>query len=174
MQFFEDLNTEKWFEKLQAEAKKIGARVHLIQNLEVDYAKSHSDAAMAGGPQTESSHNVLEVGDLYQTEKKKVIETAVLFNWLDGGGSYEKAVQWGLANALRKTTPHVPFTVGEKFPRLNYNLGPNPMFVVETTGCTFAGKSHACRLWWCDARRGSNLRWQSGFGSSDDWFAFLK
>src|SRR5665647_1400496 len=56
---FEELITaDKWFEKLQAEAQKIGARVYLIPKLVVDYKQSHNDAAMAGGPQTESSFDV--------------------------------------------------------------------------------------------------------------------
>jgi hypothetical protein len=83
-------------------------------------------------------------------------------------------VKWGLENALRLTTPHVPFAVGENKPRLNYDLGPNPMYVVETTGCTFRGDASACYVWWNDAERKSNLNWQGLFGGDYGWFAFRK
>ncbi|MEO5646376.1 MAG: hypothetical protein ABIO57_01230 [Candidatus Paceibacterota bacterium] len=174
---FESMNTETdaWFESLQAAATKIGARLHLITNLVVDYSKSHNDAAMAGGPQTESSYNVLKVSDKYQpSENKLTNETIVLLNYPKGGGNYGKTVQWGLENGLRKTTPHASFAVGEHKTKLNYELGPNPMYVVETTGCTFGGGTDACYVWWDDARRKSNLDWQDNFGNGRDWFAFRK
>jgi hypothetical protein len=174
--FFDEMkNDDNWFEKLQSEASKIGARVHLIPKLTVDYAKSHNEVAMAGGPQTPSNYNVLKVADKYQPSENKVTdETIVLFNWINGGGSYQEAIEWGLQNGLLKTTPHVPFTVGEQFPNLNYTLGPNPMYVVETTGCTFDGNADACSVWWYDANRGSDLHWQDDFGDDNDWFAFRK
>ena len=173
--FFNGLNTDNWFTNLQAEAKKIGARIHLITNLSVDYTKPHNDAAMTGGPQTESNYNVLKVADLYQPSENKVTtETIILFNWPNGGGNYQKAIEWGLSNNLLKTTPHVPFAIGENYPKLNYELGSNPMYVVETTGCTFDGNPYACRVWWRGARRESLLRWQSFFGRGFGWFAFRK
>ncbi len=173
--FFDDLkNGNDWFKKLQTEAEKIGARVHLIENLSVDYTKSHNDAAMAGGPQTGSDYNVLKVGDLYQPENKIINETIVLLNWPKGDRSYQKAVEWGLSNGLRKTTPHVSFVVGEKYPKFNYEIGSNPSYVVETTGCSFDVDAHACFVFWCGAKRRSGLGWRSDFGSSRGWFAFRK
>lgn len=164
-----------WFIQLQAEAKKIGAQIHVIHNLRVDYTRGHNEAAMAGGPQTDSSYNVLKVADKYQpSENKLTAETIVLLNYPKGGGNYGKTVEWGLSNGLRKTTPHVPFAIGEELPKLNYDLGPNPMYVVETTGCTFGGGARACGVWWRDAKRRSGLRWQHNFGYDNDWFAFRK
>lgn len=172
--FFQSLQLNN-FEILQKSAKKIGARLHLIQKLVVDYSIPHNDAAMAGGPQTGSDYNVLKVADKYQSSgNKKTTETIILFNWPKGGDSYQNAVEWGIANGLRKTTPHVSFAIGEQFPKLNYDLGPNPMYVVETTGCLFNGIAHACYVCWNDARRKSNLDWRSSFSSSNDWFTFSK
>lgn len=168
-------DSDGWFEKLQVTANAMGARVHLITKLVVDYKQSHNDAAMAGGPQTPSNYNVLKVADKYQpSENKEITETIILLNWPKGGGSYQKAVEWGLQNGLRKTTPHVPFAIGKQFPKLNYDLGPNPMYVVETTGCAFVGNARACNVWWSGASRGSSLFWQSSFGDGVDWFAFRK
>lgn len=173
--FFDELkNGDNWFEKLQAEAQKIGARVHLIR-LKVDYTKPHNESAMAGGPQTPANYNVLKVADKYQPSENEVTEeTIILFNWINGGGSYSKAINWGLSNGLLKTTPHVPFAIGEQFPNLNYTLGLNPMYVVETTGCSFRDDARACFVCWRGARRKSRLACQSAFGDGNDWFAFRK
>ncbi|MFA6392930.1 MAG: hypothetical protein WCW54_02510 [Candidatus Paceibacterota bacterium] len=173
--FFDEMkNGDNWFEKLQVEAQKIGARVSLLK-LKVDYTKSHNESAMAGGPQTDSSYNVLKVGDKYQPSENKVVEEViVLLNYPQGGGNYQKTVEWGISNGLSKTTPHVPFAIGEQFSKLNYTLGPNPMYVVETTGCSFGGSARACFVYWYDAERWSDLSWQGIFGNDDDWFAFRK
>lgn len=160
------------FKKLQVEASKIGARVHLVR-VKVDYTKSHNESAMAGGPQTVSSYDVLKVADLYQPSKNKVTdEVIVLFNWINGGGSYQKAVEWGLSNGLSKSNPHEVFAVGEQFPKLNYELGTT-MSIVETTGCSFRSNANACCVSWDDAKRRSGLPWQSIFGRNNDWFAFV-
>ena len=174
--FFEEIrNGNDWFLKLQKSAEKIGGRVYLIPKLVVDYTRPHNEAAMAGGPQTGSNYNVLKVADKYQpSENKATEETIVLFNWPKGGGSYSKAIEWGLSNGLLRTTPHVSFAIGEQKLNLNYELGPNPMYVVETTGCSFEGHSNACYVWWNVARRESNLSWQGDFGYGLGWFAFRK
>jgi hypothetical protein len=175
-EFFRNfVNDDDWFQKLEVSAKTIGARVYLIPKLVVDYTKPHNEYAMAGGPQIPSNYNVLKVADKYQpSENKATEETIVLFNWKKGGGSYLKAIEWGLSNSLSSTTPHVPFAVGEQKPNLNYELGPNPMYVVETTGCTFDSNAHACCVWWGDARREPSLYRQDFFGNDIDWFAFRK
>lgn len=174
--FCELRNGDSWPQKIQElklTAEKIGARI-FVTELSVNYTKSHNDAAMVGGPQTGSGYNVLKVGDLYQPENKVINETIVLLNWPEGGGSYQKAVEWGLSNGLRKTTPHVPFTIGEKYPKFNYEIGSNPSYVVETTGCSFSGDADACYVYWDDAGRESSLGWQSYFVDGGGWFAFLK
>ncbi len=172
--FFSDLNTDNWFIQLQAEAKKIGAQLYLIPMIKVNYARPHKEAAMAGGPQTGNFYNVLKVADKYQpSEDKLTAETIVLLNYPKGGGNYDKTVKWGLSNGLRKTTPHVPFAIGEELPTLNYDLGPNPMYVVETTGCTIDGNAAACNVCWDDAERESVLDLQSFLGDNC-WSAFRK
>ena len=92
--FFEEImNGDNWFQKLEANAKVIGARVYLIPKLVVDYKKTHNESAMAGGPETPSYYNVFKVADKYQPSENKVTEeTIVLFNWEKGGGSYPKAI----------------------------------------------------------------------------------
>jgi len=174
--FFDEMkNGDNWFEKLQIEANKISARVYLIPKLTVNYTKSHNESAIAGGPQTGSDYNVLKVADKYQPSENKVVEEViVLLNYPQGGGNYQKTVEWGLSNGLSKTTPHVPFAIGEQFSKLNHTLGPNPMYVVETTGCSFYGSADACYVYWDDAGRKSCLDWQGNFGDGRDWFAFRK
>ena len=162
-------------ERLQVTANAIGGRVHLIPKITVDYTRSHNDAAMAGGPQTESNCNVLKVADKYLPSEDEVTdETIILLNWPEGDGSYEKAVLWGLQNGLRLTTPHVPFAIGEQKTKLNYELEQNRMYVIETTGCFFDDDANACDVRWGDADRESGLGWQGNFGNEYDWFAFRK
>ncbi len=164
-----------WFEKLQIAANKIGGRVHVFHNVTVDYARSHNEAALAGGPQTPENYDVLKVGDQYKSPQTgKVVETLVAFNWSKGGGSYDEAVTFGLSNGLERTISHETFAIGEHYPKLNYELGPNPMYVIETTGCSFDGGASACLVWWSDAKRRSSLSWQSDYGGEDDWFLFRK
>jgi hypothetical protein len=165
---------DSWFQKLEASAEAIGARVYLIK-LVVDYTRSHNEAAMAGGPRTPSSYNVLKVASNYQPSENKVVEeTIILFGWPKGGGSYQRAVEWGTSNKLSETTPHVPFAIGEQKPDLNYELGPNPMYVIETTGCLFEDNAQACSVSWYDASRESVLICQRHFGHNLSWFAFRK
>lgn len=174
-EFFGMLDNYNWFIKLQAEAEKVGGRVHLISNLVVDYSRPHNKAAMAGGPQTGPNSNVLKVDYKYEPlDRKKVTKTILLFNWPTPYGSYKKAVKWGLSNGLHKTTPHVPFAIGEQFPKLNYELGPNPMYVVETTGSTWGSDELACCVSWRDAWRQSNFAWHSNFDQGGGWIAFEK
>jgi hypothetical protein len=163
-----------WYEKLRIEAEKIGARIDIVQVV-VDYTKNHNEAAMAGGPQTESSWDVLKVGNKYQLpEKNMAYDIIVLLNYPKGGGNYTKTVEWGIKNGLKKTNPHEVFAVGEHFPILNYKIGPNLMYVVETTGCFFDGRASACYVYWSDAERMSSLSWLSHFGGGSGWFAFRK
>lgn len=174
-EFFNEIKgINPWFEKLQKEAEKMGATLHLIEELPVNYGRPHNEAAMAGGPQTPSSYDVLKVADKYRAQPETVTETIILLNHFKGGGNYQKIVEWGLQNGLRRTTPHVAFTIGERFPKLNYELGPNPMYVVETTGCSWSGYLDACYMWWDDANRRADLNWRSSFGNDRDWFAFRK
>lgn len=175
--FFNSLKLENldWFEKLQIEAEKIDARLYLIPKLRVDYSKTHKEAAMTGGPQTGSDWNVLKVGDKYILPTNTTVdEVIILLNYPKGGGDYIKTGNWGIKNGLEKSVPHEVFAIGEQFPKLNYTLGPNPMYVVETTGCSFDGRAIACCVYWFDAKRLSFLGWQSDFGRGGAWFAFRK
>jgi len=170
--FLKSLQDNEWFENLKKSAEKIGARVHLIEGLVVDYTKSHNQAVLDGAPETFSNNNVLKVADQSVIRVQKTIETIILLNWENGGGSYEKALQWGLANGLRKTTTHTLFAIGESFPKLNYKLGQNPMYVVETTGCTSESSSNACHLWWIGAKRRALLDSRGCYGDTNTWFPF--
>jgi len=176
--FFEDLKSiNPWFEKLKAEAQKIGARVRLIKDLSVDYTKPHNDAAMAGGPETGSDCDVLKVGDFYQTENKIINEMIVLLSWpTNGGGSLRKAIGWGLSNGLLRTTPHVPFAIGEQMHGLNYHLKINPIYVVETTG-TEQSNDHclmACLMWYKNAERKAHFVSEINFNNENTYFAFRR
>jgi hypothetical protein len=173
--FFEGLvGDSNWFEKLQTEALKIGARVHLIK-IAVDYTRPHNEVALAGGPKTPANYNVLKVADKYKPSEDKITEeTIILLNFSKGDGGYKKAKNFAFANDLLPTSPHIPFAIGEQKPDLNQEIGMSSMYVVETTGCTFEGNAFACRVWWDDAERESDLCWLGSFGNSNDWFAFRK
>ncbi|MBK5215256.1 MAG: hypothetical protein JJE53_00385 [Candidatus Pacebacteria bacterium] len=167
-------NGYNWFNELQIEANKIGARVHLIE-LKVDYTRSYKEAAMAGGPQTDLDHKALKVADLYQSRENKITdEVIVLFKWINGKGSYPEACDWGKQNGLLKTTPHVPFAIGEQFPKLNMELGASSMYVVETTGCLLYNTASACNLSWNNTKRKANLYYLSSLNYNFVWFAFIK
>jgi hypothetical protein len=179
-EFFEELNADPWFEKIKVEAGKIGARVHLIPKLTVDYALPYNEAAEKGGSETEELDwmygHILECAGKYQLpDDKQTDETIVLINFLkEGDNSYEKAVAFGLKQGLRLTTPHVPFAIGEIYPKLNYELEP-VISVVETTG--YISKEQwpcACYVLWDGSQRTPDIRVQSIFNSECDWFAFSK
>jgi len=162
-----------WFKNLEVAVGKTGGRVHLFKNVLVDYSRNHNAAAMTGGPDTGKNYDVLKAGDTYPLPlSKKVTETFVSFNWPEGEGSYDKAVTFGVSNGLERTIPHEVFAVGEHFPNLNHELGVNPMYVAETTGCWFNDHAEACYVWWGDAKRESRLRWQSNFVHKHGWFLF--
>ena len=165
-----------WFEKLQSKASKIGARVHLIK-IRIDYTRPYAESVKAGGPQTNSGSFVFKVADIYHLPENKIKdEVIVLLNWANGYGSYKKAVEWGLSSGLHKTTPYVPFAIGEQFPEINYEIGPNPMYIIETTGCTFDNcQDCVCCVWWYNLNRESDLCLQGCFADLfGGWFAFRK
>jgi len=174
--FFRGLSGEnKLLEKLQSSAEKIGARVHLIPRLIVDYTKSHNILAMEGGPETNPDCSILRVADRYQlTENKIVKETIVLLNWAEGDGSYQKAVEWAFLNGLQKTVPKEVFSIGKQIPNLNYELGLTHIYLNETTGYSFYGSPQVCFVGWYDDKRKSNIYWQEPLGISCDWFVFRK
>ncbi len=166
---------DSWFKNLQTEAEKIGARLHLIPKLVVDYTKSYREAVIAGsgGTQTEFNSNVLSIGSKYglPDENKVIEETIILFSLQEchGYSAFLKVVEWGLSNDLLQTTPHVPFTIGEQKPNLNHEFGENPTWVFETTGA-FAS-SEICYVCWLNNYRSSEC---DCFDYGGVWFAFRK
>lgn len=165
---------DEWFLKLKAEAEKISARVYLIPKLTVDYTRPFNESLMAGGPQTGLDYDIFKHADEYQPSENKVTdEVIVLFNLINGLGRYQKTIEWGLQNSLQRTTPHVPFAIGEQKPNLNYELGHNYMCVAETTGC----QDIACLVEWDNnTRRCFSLfkGYLVGSKSEGVWFAFRK
>lgn len=172
--FFDNLkNGDGWFEKLQVEASKIGARVYCIPKLRVDYTKTHNEAAQSGGLQP--GLYVLDVGDKYLLPVNTIVEEVIiLLNYPHGGGNYQVTVKWGLQNSLEETVPHEIFAIGEQFPYLNYTLGPNPMIIVETESCLFNLTLNACVVSWENAERESHLVEHDRLDRDDAWFAFRK
>lgn len=195
------MENTQWFQNLQESAEVIGGQVYLISNLVVDYTRPLKEAAMAGGPQTPSDSGVLNWADNYQLFGNKAEETIVLFSWKNSykkeegdpvfrsRGNYQEAVEWGLLNGLLKTTPHVPFAIGEQMKNFDYKLGFKSMNVVETTGCTFEDTARACGVWWNHRElrncypdycieRVSLLHWQSDFNyyfcNDTHWLSFRK
>lgn len=158
---------------LQESAENAGRQIKEIE-VTVDYSVPHNEAAMKGGPDTDSSYDVLKCGDKYHTESGKVKRTLVLLNFKKGEGSYEKALEWGKENGLTPTIPHDVFAIGEQYPNFHRDQGTSWSYVVETTGCTFDDLARACYVYWNDSVRRSNLAWQVHFGGADDWFAFRK
>ncbi|MEX2052338.1 MAG: hypothetical protein WD991_01405 [Candidatus Paceibacterota bacterium] len=133
------------------------------------------DAVNAAGPDTGADWNVRKVGDLYVPTGKGVVEQEfVLLNYPAGDGSWEKAITWGDTMHLHRTAPRQVFAIGKAKPNFHTEVGIDPTYVVETTGCAFDGDGQACFVWWDGSRREAYLNWQSLYGSSHVWFAFRK
>ena len=149
------MKTEKnrWFQKLETNASMIGIKVYLIPELVVDYTKHHTG---------------------YQPSEEKIInEVIILLNW-PKIINYQKAVEWGIGQGLRKTTSHVTVAMEEQKPKLNDEIGKNPVNVVETTGCIFNLEDSACGTRWNFDQRLLGCPPQKLCGSTDDWFVFRK
>jgi len=133
------------------------------------------EAVNAAGPQTPDNYNVRKVDDICApTGIGTVEEELVLLNYYPNGGAWDKAIAWAEASRLKRTDPRRVFALGEGQPKFNYEVGPNPTYVVATEECFFDGKRQACSVWWIDSGRGASLHWVSNYGDSDDWFAFRK
>lgn len=173
--FFDNLkNGDGWFEKLQSEAQRIGARIYCIPKLRVDYTKTHNEAAQSGGLQL--GLYVLDVGGKYSLPTSTIVEeTIVLLNYSHNfRENYEITVEWGLKNSLEETVPHEIFAIGEQFIDLNHILGSSSLCIVETTGCFFDSIDSACYLYLDDNDRRSHLGWQKNMRNNNSWFAFRK
>jgi len=90
------------------------------------------------------------------------------------GAGWEAALAWARQYPqLRLSAPRHVFAIGETHPNLHKDLGRGPIWVIETTSCTFKDDQQACVVWWDDARREAVLDWVGNFMSTIDWFVFL-
>lgn len=116
------------------------------------------------------SYDVWKVGNLYPTSKGKETVDLVLVNFPDGG-SWQEAQEYAKEHNLFPTTPFDVFSIETDLKKeTNQEYG----YVIETTGCTFAGLEQACSVWWHGSGREASLGWQSRCGYSRGWFAFRK
>jgi hypothetical protein len=130
--YVENIENPIWLQQLKLNAQKAGINIYFIPEIEIDYTKSHKDAAKEGGPYTPDSYNIFELGNKYSlsSERKVIKESIILLNGT-AGGDYKNFVEWGLLNGLRKTIPHVPFAIGKYYPKLYKQLGINFMCILE-------------------------------------------
>jgi len=151
-----------------------GCRIHTL-TVKVRQDREWQDAIDAAGPDTSSTYNVRKVGDLYPAVGKGTrTEELVLLNYPRGDGSWEKAQAWAAEMRLHRTDPRTAFAIGEQHPNFHREVGINPIYVVETTGCSFAGFRQACRVRWRGARRWACLNGVADDGNARDWFAFRR
>jgi hypothetical protein len=154
----------------------VGGRIVTVK-VKTELFRDWRAAVSAGGPNTPADYdyNVWKVGGLYPPIGAGIVEEElVLLNYPNGDGSWEKALAWAEQSRLRRTDPRRVFAVGKGHPKFNYEVGPNPCYVVATEECTFGDKLQACSVWWSGSERKANLNWVSYYGHSRDWFAFRK
>ena len=151
-----------------------GGRLHPVR-VPVNPHREWQEAINAAGPNTPADYNVRKVGDLYPVTTGPIANAEIiLMNFGPDGGNWAKALEWAKINNLELTTPRQVFAIGEHQPKLHKELGMNPMYVVATTECTFAGDQRACDLWWHGAERGASLGWVGVYGDAGGWFAFVR
>ena len=153
-----------------------GARLHTV-HIRFNPKRKWKEALEAGGPNTPSNYDVrkAEVRDQYPpTSTEEIEEDLVLLNYPSGDGNWGKALAWAQSMNLQNTEPREVFAIGEQHPKLDKQLGQNPMYVVATKDCSFVGYRSACGVWWDVSDRRAGLRWVSDFDDSNDWFAFRK
>jgi hypothetical protein len=152
-----------------------GGRIVTV-SVKVQLDREWQEAINAAGPNTPDNYNVRKVGDLYPPTGTGVVdnEELILLNYIDGGGSWGKALAWADAVRLRRTDPRRVFAIGEGHPKFHHDVGINPTYVVATEECTFGGNRRTCHVWWNDSERGAYLNDVRSYGGSSDWFAFRK
>lgn len=152
-----------------------GARIHIV-HIRVKQDRPWQEAVDAAGPNTLDEFNVRKVGDLYgPVGIEEIEEDLILLNYPSCDGDWNKALVWAKSVGLKSTSPREVFAVGEQHPKLHEQLGLNPVYVVATTECFFAGGRQACYVWWSDSVRETRLSWVDCFSSvAGGWFAFRK
>ncbi len=149
-----------------------GARIFTIEAT-VDLGEDWDVAVKNGGPNTPADYNIWKVGHLYPVSGAGAVKRRYhLLSWPNGGGSLDKALAWGKKYNLLTTEPREVFGIGKSNPKFNYEVGPNPCYVVATEECAFEGDQQACNVWWFGSKRRADLDWVSDDGNADDWFAF--
>jgi hypothetical protein len=149
-----------------------GARIISIEAI-IDLGEEWDIAVKNSGPNTPADYNIWKVGHLYPVSSTGVVKRRYhLLNWPNGGGSFNKALTWGKKYNLLTTEPREVFGIGKSNPKFNYEVGPNPCYLIGTKECTFDGIQQACDVWWDDSKRKASLDWVSLCASTDDWFAF--
>ncbi|MDB4984371.1 MAG: hypothetical protein JWM20_550 [Patescibacteria group bacterium] len=178
-----------WFQTLKSDAEKEGVSIE-IQKIIVDYSLPYSEAASNGdlsmGPGNDriaEALRTIEMKDVYQIEKEKIVETTILLNWPEGV-SYERAVAWGIKHGLKLSTPHDVFAFGVENSSFSLPLMPLPTsgpilrgipterYVCETTGFNedvFGIEFRNYRQW-----RHPIFKPKEYFSFNRVWFIFLK
>lgn len=151
-----------------------GACIHTLR-VTVIQDQPWQEAVNAAGPNTPRDYNVHKVGDLYLpigTGKEE--QEHILLNYPSGDGGWDKASAWAEGKDLKRTVPREVFAISTQYSELHRTLGINPMYVVATTECSFAGDRRACGVWWYGSGREAYLGWVGGFTDTRGWFAFRK
>jgi len=151
-----------------------GGRIHILK-VKTQLDQEWQTAINTAGHDTPDSYNVRKVGNLYSPTGMGVAEEElILLNYPAGDGSWDKAIAWAKQFSLRKTDPRRVFAVGEGYPKFNYDIGPNPCYVVATEECMFDDLRQAGSVWWDDSEREAFLFWVSYYGDALGWFAFRR
>lgn len=149
-----------------------GCRVHTLK-VKVRLDQPWGNAINAAGPNTPQGYNVRKVIDLYPPTGAGIVEqNLVLLNYVNGDGSWEKALAWAASLPLKKTAPRSVFAIGAQYPNFHRDVGIDPTYVVATEECTFGGLRRACYVYWLGSDRKANLLSVDYFGLARAWFAF--
>lgn len=126
-------SSNSWLEDLQSKSRQAGFLLHALDVI-VNYDRIYTEE--------EYSRGIRFIQGAYNLESGTVNETIILINFNHGSHSlkYRQMVDWGLQHGLRKSIPHVLFSIDEQFPELFTTLKNFPKFrehdlVYETTGC---------------------------------------
>ncbi len=164
------LLNEALLRQLQNSAKEIGAIVHVLPEVLVDYG----DNIYVPFLENNVDVNPMAVRDSYpKIEAKEITETIILINWPNSQGSCKRALNWATENNLSSTTPHVLSPINTYHSDLNGEL-KDPCIVVETTGCIVDDMPYNCTILLIGLSDTDFIfvHNQKDLGHRGNWFAF--
>jgi len=127
-----DLNSAEFLD-LQKNAMEVGASIHVISNLLIDY-----DGMVVG------EQDKYDFAKIKADEPKEKFKNIILLNYPEGEGSFKKAIKWTIANNLCMTDEFVLSSIGKYKPKLRSELGLNSLvYIIGTKGVVIGKEKQA-------------------------------